>query len=182
MADKREASEDWVLEVKAKKKKLKKASIKVSPECKSIKLGTLQDLLLWAFDLSEVNPRACGVVLENRTALQKIIVAVVEVGLYLTLYKQQLIFFTRDWIPLCIQCILPDFLAWGISKRHTSFVCQGASKPHILLHFLISNCFPSPVSHICLGHSCSRVGHPFSTCRQQQSLYTLVRLNSFRAC
>lgn len=73
------SSDEWT-EATKKKKKPKKLTLVVQPTCTSVKLSTVQELLLWSFDLTTTNPRANGVILENRSALTKIFAVVVEVG------------------------------------------------------------------------------------------------------
>lgn len=70
--------EEWS-SVSKKKKKPKKLSLSVEPSFTFLKHSTLQDLMLWCFDLTKTNPRSSGVILENRTAFEKFVAVIVEV-------------------------------------------------------------------------------------------------------
>ena len=99
---KQEASDEWT-EATKKKKKPKKLTLVVQPTCTSVKLSTVQELLLWSFDLTTTNPRANGVILENRSALTKIFAVVVEVDFSLLICLADSI--CRDWIHNFMQSI-----------------------------------------------------------------------------
>lgn len=79
---KQRAKEDFESEwscVSKKKKKAKKLSLNVDPSFSSLKHSTLQELVLWCFDLTKTNPRSGGIVLENRTSFEKFLAVIVEV-------------------------------------------------------------------------------------------------------
>ena len=75
--------EDWEKcpgDKRKKKKKEKKISLQILPTSIPIKLASLQQLLLWALDLTPKNTCNLGLVLENRTALKKLVTIIVEVS------------------------------------------------------------------------------------------------------